>query len=83
MFMPTKRGKGSVGEGETGKNAETTPDAGGKSVNEKSQTMRTSENPFEIISQHTEYFATDGSHTSIHVDPSFVSGKTELRNAYM
>jgi hypothetical protein len=35
--MLSKRGKGSVGEGEAGKRAKTTPDAGGKSVNEKSQ----------------------------------------------
>ena len=63
MFMSTKRGKGSVGEGETGKTAKTTLDAGGKSVSEKSQTTRTSKKPFEIIRQHTEYFV--GSHTSI------------------
>jgi hypothetical protein len=58
--MPTKRGKGakgSVGEGETGKRAKTTPDAGGKSVSEKSQATCTSKNPFEkSSSQHTEYF---------------------------
>jgi hypothetical protein len=33
---PTKREKGSVGEGETGKKAKTTQHAGGKSVSEKS-----------------------------------------------
>ena len=45
--MPTKRGKGSVGEGETDKKMNTTPDEGGKSVSEKSQVTRTSKNPFE------------------------------------
>ena len=35
--MSSKRGKGSVGGGETGKKAKTTPDAGEKSVSEKSQ----------------------------------------------
>ncbi len=34
---PTKRVKGSVGEGETGKKAKTTQYAGGQSVSEKSQ----------------------------------------------
>ena len=79
--MPTKRGKGSVRKGETGKKAKTALDAGGKSVSEKSQPTHTSKNPFEIIRQHTECFV--GSHTSIDVDPSFVSGETELRNAYV
>ena len=47
----------SVGEGKTGKKAKTTPDAVGKSVNEKSEATRTSKNPFEkSSSQHTEYF---------------------------
>ena len=32
LMLSNRRGKGSVGEGETGKNAKTTPDAGGKSV---------------------------------------------------
>jgi hypothetical protein len=55
--MSTKRGKGSVGENETGKKAKTTPDAGGKSMSEKSQATRTSKKPFEkSSSQHTEYF---------------------------
>ena len=56
--MSTNRGKGSVGVGETGKKVKTTPDAGGKSVSEKSQVTRTSTvNPFEkSSSQHTEYF---------------------------
>ena len=31
-WMSSKRGKGSVGGGEAGKKAKTTPDAGGKSV---------------------------------------------------
>ncbi len=43
-----------VGEGETGKKARTTLDAGGKSVSEKSQDTRTSKNPFEQVS-HTAY----------------------------
>jgi hypothetical protein len=34
VLMSTKRGKGSVGECETGKKTKTTPDAGGKSVPE-------------------------------------------------
>jgi len=54
--------------------------AGGRSVSEKSQTTHISrKNPFEIIRQHTEYFV---SSTSNDVDPSSVSGETEL-NAYM
>ena len=44
-----KRGKGSVGGGEAGEKAKTTPDAGGKSVSEKSQATRTSKKPSEII----------------------------------
>jgi hypothetical protein len=40
-----KRGKGSVGEGEEGKRAKMTPDAGGKSVSEKSQAAHTCRNP--------------------------------------
>ena len=55
--MPKKRGKGSVGEGETGKKAKATPQAAGKSVSEKSQATSTSKYPFEkSCSQHTEYF---------------------------
>jgi hypothetical protein len=54
---PLKGGRGSVGEGETGKKAKTTPDAGGKSVSEKSQVTRTSKNLFEkSCSKHTEDF---------------------------
>ena len=34
---PTKRPKGSVGEGDTGKKTKVTQDAGGQSVSEKSQ----------------------------------------------
>ena len=41
----SKRGKGSVGGRETGGKAKTTPDAGGKSVSEKSQAERTCRNP--------------------------------------
>jgi hypothetical protein len=43
--------------GRAGKKAKTTPDAGGKSVSEKSQATRTSKNPFEKSSiKQTEYF---------------------------
>ena len=45
--MLSKRGKGSVGGDEAGEKAKTTPDAGGKSVSEKSQTTRTCSNLFE------------------------------------
>ena len=38
VLMLSKRGKGSVGEGEAGKKAETTPDAGGKYVSQKFHT---------------------------------------------
>ena len=38
---PTKRVKGSVGEGETSKKAKATHHAGGESVSEKSQATRT------------------------------------------
>ena len=41
VLMVTKRGKGSVGDGETGKKAKTTQHAGGTSVSEKSQTTLT------------------------------------------
>ncbi len=55
--MLSKCGKGSVGGGEAGKKAKTTPDAGGKSVNEKSQDTRTCSNPFEKSeSKQTEFF---------------------------
>ena len=53
----SKRGQGSVGGRETGKKAKTTPDAGGKSVSEKSQDTRTCSNPFEKSeSKQTEFF---------------------------
>ena len=45
--MSSKRVKGSVGVGEAGKKAKTTPDAGENSVSEKSQVTRTCRNPFE------------------------------------
>ena len=45
--MLIKCGKGSVGEGEVGKKVKMTPDAGGKSENEKSQGTYTNKNPFE------------------------------------
>jgi hypothetical protein len=55
--MSSKRGKGSVGGGEAGKKAKTTPDAGEKSVSEKSQATRTCRNPFEKSkSKQTEFF---------------------------
>jgi hypothetical protein len=40
-----KSGKEIVGGGEAGKRAKTTPDSGGKSVSEKSQTAHTFRNP--------------------------------------
>jgi hypothetical protein len=46
-MMLSKSGKGSVGGGQEGEKAKTTPDAGGKSVSEKSQVTRTCKNPFE------------------------------------
>ena len=53
----SKRGKGSVGGRETGKKAKTTPDAGGKSVSEKSQDTHTCRSPFEKSeSKQTEFF---------------------------
>ena len=43
--------------GEAGKKAKTTPDAGEKSVSEKSQATRTCRNPFEKSkSKQTEFF---------------------------
>ncbi len=45
--MSRKCGKGSVGGGEPGKKTKTTPDAGEKSVSEKSQATSTCRNPFE------------------------------------
>jgi len=46
-----------VGGGEAGKKAKTTPDAGEKSVSEKSQATRTCRNPFEKSkSKQTEFF---------------------------
>ena len=55
--MSSKSGKGSVGGGEAGKKAKTTPDAGEKSVSEKSQATRTCRNPFQKSkSKETEFF---------------------------
>jgi hypothetical protein len=54
--MPTKGAKGSVWEGEAGKKAKTIQHAGGKSVSEKSQGTRTSNNPFEKSKSKTEFF---------------------------
>ena len=46
-----------MGEGETGKKTKTTPDAGEKSVSQKSQTTYTMKNPFEKSkSKQTEFF---------------------------
>ena len=47
VLMLRKCGKGSVGGGEAGEKTKTTPDAGGKSVSEKSQVTHTCRNPFE------------------------------------
>ena len=44
---PTKRVKGSVGEGEVGKKVKVTHHTGGQSVSQKSQSTRTSKNVFE------------------------------------
>jgi hypothetical protein len=41
----SKSGNGIVGGGKAGKGAKTTPNAGGKSVSEKSQAARTCRNP--------------------------------------
>jgi hypothetical protein len=53
---PTKRTKGSVGEGEADKKVKTTQDAGGQSVSTKSQATRTSKNVFEKSNSKTQYF---------------------------
>jgi hypothetical protein len=51
--MLTKCGKcGSVGEGESGKKTNTTPDEGGKSVSEKSQVIYSRRNPFDKSSSN-------------------------------
>ena len=52
---PTKCGQESVREGEPGKKAKVTQDAGCKSVSEKSQTTCTRKNLFEKYI-HQEYF---------------------------
>ena len=57
VLMLRKCGKGSVGGGEAGKKTKTTPDAGGKSVSEKSQVTLTWRNTFEKSkSKQTEFF---------------------------
>jgi hypothetical protein len=58
VLMLSKHGKGSVGEGEVWKKAKTTPDAGGKSVSEKSQVTSTSKNPFrnQTVNRHNISF---------------------------
>jgi hypothetical protein len=52
----TKRAKESVREGEGGKKAKSTQDAGGQSVSEKSQVTRTSKNVFEKSNSQEHYF---------------------------
>ena len=55
--MLSKRGNRSVGEGDAGQKAKTTPDVGGKSVTEKSQATHSSKNPFEkSSSKQTQSF---------------------------
>ena len=54
--MPTKRAKGTVGEGEAGKKPKATHHACGQSVSEKSQDTRTSKNLFEKSNSKTQYF---------------------------
>jgi hypothetical protein len=55
--MLNKCGKDSVGGDEVGKKAKTTPDAGRKSVSQKSQATRTCSNLFEKSeSKQTEFF---------------------------
>ena len=55
--MLSKCGKGSVGGGEAGKRAKTTPDVGGKSVSEKSHDTCTCRNPFKKSkSKQAEFF---------------------------
>ncbi len=50
-----------MGGGEAGGKAKTTPDAGGKSVSEKSQATRAWRNPFEKSkSKQTEFFVREG-----------------------
>ncbi len=55
-MIPTKRVKGSVGEGEVGKKAKETHHTGGQSVSEKYQSTRTSKNLFEKSNNKTQYF---------------------------
>ncbi len=52
----TKRAKGTLGNGATGKKAKTTQHAGGQCVSEKSQVTRTSKNVFEKSNSKTQYF---------------------------
>jgi hypothetical protein len=63
VVMPpkkTKRATGTVGEGAAGKKAKATQHAGGQSVSEKSQAMRTSKNVFEKSKSNTQYFGRRG-----------------------
>ena len=52
----TTRVTGTVGEGTAGKKAKATQHAGGQSVSEKSQAMRTSKNVFEKSNSKTQCF---------------------------
>ena len=71
--MPAKWAKGSVGEGEAGKKAKVTQDAGGQSVSEKSQTTRTSKNLVEKSNSKTQYFVREVKvSTSMDVDVDIV-----------
>ncbi len=54
--MSGKRAKASVGEGESGKKAKATQDAGGQFVSEESQTTWTSKNLFEKSNSKTQFF---------------------------
>ena len=53
-MIQAKRVKGSVGEGETGKQTKVTQHEGGQSVSEESQDTRTSQNLFEKSNSKTQ-----------------------------
>jgi hypothetical protein len=55
----TKRAKGTVGEGATGKKAKASQHSGGQSVSEKSLVTRTSKNVFEKSNSKTQYFVSE------------------------
>ncbi len=79
--MSSKRAKGSVGGGEAGKKAKTTPDAGEKSVSEKSQVTRTCRNPFEKSkSKQTEFFVREVKDKRMTKNgPEFLMAKCHVR----